>query len=112
KYLLNRTSEDGTDLGPKLIQLFEVLNTEEKLRQRNLDEELAKFPYINGNLFKDRIDVPSFDSKMRDLLIEASEFNWSKVSPAIFGSLFQSVMNEEERRSSGGHYTIEANIMK
>jgi len=112
KYLKNRTAEDGSDLGNKMIQLFEVLDTEEKSRQLHLDEELAKFPFINGDLFHGMIETPAFDSKMRDLLIQASEFNWSKVSPAIFGSLFQSVMNEEERRESGGHYTQESNIMK
>jgi hypothetical protein len=112
KYIKNRTSEDGTDLGGKLIQLFQVLNKSYDLRQTNLDEDLAKFPYINGSLFKDNISIPQFDSKMRNLLIEASDFNWSKISPAIFGSLFQSVMNSEDRRDSGSHYTSEKNIMK
>ena len=112
KYIRNRTSEDGSDLGAKLIQLFQVLNKPIDSRQSNLDEDLAKFPFINGNLFKDNISIPAFNSKMRNLLIEASEFNWSKVSPAIFGSLFQSVMNPEERRKGGSHYTSEANIMK
>jgi len=112
KYIKNRTSEDGSDLGGKLIQLFQVLNKSTNLRQTNLDEDLAKFPYVNGSLFKDTISIPSFDSKMRDLLIEASDFDWSKVSPAIFGSLFQSVMNSEERRKGGSHYTSEENILK
>ena len=112
KYFKNRTSEDGSDLGAKLIQLFQVLNKDEDSRQSNLDEDLAKFPFINGNLFKENIDIPAFNSKMRNLLIEASEYNWSKVSPAIFGSLFQTVMNPEARRESGSHYTSEFNIMK
>ena len=112
KYLKDRTSEDGSDLGAKLIQLFQVLNKSVDSRQSNLDEDLAKFPFINGNLFKDNISIPAFNSKMRNLLIEASEFNWSKVSPAIFGSLFQTVMDPEERREGGSHYTSEANIMK
>ena len=111
-YLSNRTSEDGSDLGNKLIQLFQVLNTPEKSRQLYLDEDLTKFPYIDGNLFNEMIVIPAFDSKTRSLLIEASNFNWEKVSPAIFGSLFQSVMNKDERRESGGHYTQESNIMK
>ena len=112
KYFKNRTSEDGSDLGAKLIQLFQVLNKEQNSRQSNLDEDLAKFPFINGNLFKENIDIPAFNSKMRNLLIEASEYNWSKVSPAIFGSLFQTVMNPEARRESGSHFTSESNIMK
>lgn len=112
KYFKNRTEEDGSDLGAKLIQLFQVLNKDESSRQSNLDEDLAKFPFINGNLFKENIDIPAFDSKMRNLLIEASEYNWSKVSPAIFGSLFQTVMNSVERREGGSHYTDESNIMK
>ncbi len=113
KYIKNRTSEDGADLGGKLIQLFQVLNKPTDLRQTNLDEDLAKFPYINGSLFKDDIsNIPQFDSKMRNLLIEASDFDWSKISPAIFGSLFQSVMNSEERREGGSHYTSEENILK
>ena len=111
-YLKDRTSEDGSDLGSKLIQLFQVLNKPVDSRQSNLDEDLDKFPFINGNLFKENISTPAFNSKMRNLLIEASDFNWSKVSPAIFGSLFQSVMNPEERRGGGSHYTSEANIMK
>ena len=112
KYIKNRTSEDGTDFGGKLIQLFQVLNKPEDSRQTNLDEDLAQFPYINGSLFKDVISIPAFDSKMRNLLIEASDFDWSEISPAIFGSLFQSVMNPEERRDSGSHYTNEENIVK
>jgi hypothetical protein len=112
KYIKNRTSEDGADLGGKLIQLFQVLNKPQDSRQTNLDEDLAKFPYVNGSLFKDNVSTPQFDSKMRNLLIEASDFDWSKISPAIFGSLFQSVMNSEERRQGGSHYTSEENIMK
>jgi hypothetical protein len=112
KFLKTRTSVDGSDLGGKLVELFQVLNTPVEKRAKNLDEDLAAFPYINGNLFQDSIAIPSFDSKMRDLLINACEFNWSKVSPVIFGSLFQSVMNGEERHSSGGHYTKRKNIMK
>ena len=111
-YLLNRTSEDGSDLGAKLIQLFEVLNKKEDSRQANLDMELAKFPYINGNLFNDRISIPAFNSEMRSLLIRASCFNWAGVSPAIFGSLFQSVMDGEQRHETGAHYTGEENILK
>ena len=111
-YLVNNMGEDSTNFGPKLIQLFQVLDTKEDERQENMDEDLAKFPYINGNLFKGAISVPVFDSKMMELLISASESDWSKVSPAIFGSLLQSVMDSKERREAGAHYTSEENILK
>ena len=97
-YLEERTREDGSDTGPMIAQLFEVLDTPEDARQANLDEDLARFPYVNGDLFKDPIRTPAFNSEMRERLIEAGRFNWSGISPAIFGSLFQSVMDKEERR--------------
>ncbi|MBP2534860.1 class I SAM-dependent DNA methyltransferase [Agrobacterium tumefaciens] len=111
-FLENRTGEDGSDLGGWLAQLFQVLDTREDLRATTLDSDLAQFPYINGDLFKEPLRIPSFDSKMRKRLIEASQFDWSAISPAIFGSLFQSVMNKQERRTQGAHYTTEKNIMK
>ena len=111
-FLETRTSTDGTDTGPLLTQLFEVLDTPENKRQTNLDEDLARFPYVNGGLFLDPIRTPAFNSDMRERLIEAARFNWSGISPAIFGSLFQSVMNKIERRKAGAHYTTEKNIMK
>ena len=111
-YIENRTLEDGADLGGQIDRLFSVLNTKEDKRQKKLDTDLGKFKYINGNLFEKRLPTADFDSKMRQLLIKACEFNWSKVSPAIFGSLFQSVMNKEDRRKKGSHYTTEENILK
>ena len=112
EFIEARTKEDGSDLGALLNQLFEVLDTPEDQRQSNLDEDLTRFPYVNGSLFADPIRTPAFDSGMRARLIEAARFNWSGISPAIFGSLFQSVMNREERRKAGAHYTTEKNIMK
>lgn len=112
EFLETRTSVDGSDMGPLLTQLFEVLDTPEDQRQVNLDEDLARFPYVNGSLFSDAIRTPAFNSAMRERLIEAAQFNWSGISPAIFGSLFQSVMNKEDRRKAGAHYTTEKNIMK
>ena len=103
---------DGSDTGRLLNELFDVLNTPKERRQRTLDEDLAAFDYINGQLFAERLPAPAFDSGMRSLLIAACEFSWDAISPAIFGSLFQSVMNARERRSSGAHYTTEKNIMK
>jgi hypothetical protein len=111
-FLQNRTKEDGSDVGPLLNQLFEVLNTERPDRQNNLDEDLAQFPYVNGDLFAERLRAPSFDGKMRNQLIEACEFKWDAISPAIFGALFQAVMEPVERRRKGAHYTTELNILK
>lgn len=110
--LENRTREDGSDLGGWLSQLFQTLNTPENRRPRTLDADVARFPYVNGDLFRDPLLIPSFNSNMRTRLIEACQFDWSAISPAIFGSLFQSVMNAEERRNQGAHYTSEKNILK
>ncbi len=111
-FIQARTSEDGADLGPWLAQLFQVMDTTEDARTATLDEDLARFPYVNGDLFHGRLDIPSFDSAMRKLLLDACRFDWSNISPAIFGALFQSVMNPEERRAQGAHYTTEKNILK
>ena len=112
-YLLEeRTNENGADLGSFFNTLFQILDTPETKRQTTLDEDLRAFPYVNGDLFKERIDLPFFNKEMRQIVIEACSMDWSKVSPAIFGSLFQSVMNPEERRNLGAHYTSEQNIMK
>ena len=110
--LENRTRADGTDLGGWMAQLFQVLNTPEDQRSANLDADLARFPYVNGDLFRDPLLIPSFDSTMRGLLIDAGHFDWSNISPAIFGSLFQSVMDKDQRRAQGAHYTTEKNILK
>jgi len=112
EYVEDRTQEDGSDLGPKLAQLFEVLNTPEANRQRTLGEELKSYPHVNGKLFADRLPAPAFDRAMREKLLEACHFDWAHISPAIFGSLFQSVMNRDERRAKGAHYTTERNIRK
>ncbi|MBB5771868.1 hypothetical protein HNP47_001872 [Brevundimonas vesicularis] len=111
-YIQDRTAEDGSDLGPKLIHLFQVLNTPTDKRQKSLDEDLNRFPYINGDLFAEVLPIPDFDRAMRERLLEACGFSWQKISPAIFGALFQSVMNAKERRQKGAHYTTEKNILK
>ncbi len=110
--LENRTQEDGSDLGGWLAQLFQVLNTPVDRRSTILDEDLARFPYVNGDLFREQLLIPSFNPEMRQRLIDACHFNWSEISPAIFGSLFQSVMDKDERRAQGAHYTTEKNILK
>ncbi|EKE21559.1 MAG: DNA methyltransferase [uncultured bacterium] len=111
-YLENRTSEDGSDTGMHIATLFQTMNTSPEKRQATLDEELSQFPYVNGGLFAEQITYPSFNSEMRKRLIEACAFDWSKISPAIFGSLFQSVMDKDARRHLGAHYTSEKNILK
>ena len=111
-FLEEKSAEDGSNLGAMLAQLFQILDTPEAERQTTLDEDLRAFPHVNGELFRERFDFPSFDRKMRKLLIEACGFDWAKVSPAIFGSLFQSVMDPAKRRNLGAHYTSEKNILK
>jgi hypothetical protein len=91
-YIRDRTQEDGSDVGPRLGQLFEVLNTPREKRLKTLDADFEAFEYINGDLFKERLPLPAFNRDMRDKLLFACSFNWQKISPAIFGSLFQSVM--------------------
>ena len=110
--LETRTREDGSDLGPALARLFQVLNTPVGQRQAKLDEDLARFPYVNGDLFAARLTIPDFDAAMRSTLIDACRFDWAAISPAIFGALFQSVMDAAERRAQGAHYTTEKNILK
>lgn len=112
EYIEQRTNIDGSDLAAKLQELFQVLNTPKENRFKNLDEQLADFPCVNGKLFVEILPMASFDSKMRQALLNCCYMDWSKISPAIFGSMFQSVMNPKERRNLGAHYTSETNILK
>lgn len=111
-YIEARTREDGSDLGPCIAQVFRILDTEPEKRLKNISEDLSAFPHVNGELFKEAEDAASFDSASRDILLHCARFNWGSVSPAIFGSLFQSVMESGERRALGAHYTSEKNILK
>jgi hypothetical protein len=111
-FLLDRTAQDGSDLGLRLEQLFRVLNADAPQRQRNLDEELRDFPYVNGELFAERLEFAEFNADMRNGLLACCRFRWETISPAVFGSLFQAVMDSKERRRIGGHYTAEKNILK
>jgi hypothetical protein len=111
-YLRDRTSSDGSDLGPKLGQLFQVLDTPEAERQKTLEEELAAFPYVNGELFREPLPIPAMDSGLRSLVIESSTPDWRKVSPEIFGAMFQAILDPELRKVFGAHYTSEENILK
>lgn len=111
-FIEERTNEDGSDLGPRLAQLFQVLNTPTEQRNKTLDEQLAAFPYVNGKLFAETLPMADFNRAMREALLEACALDWSGISPAIFGSLFQSIMNDTARRNLGAHYTSEENILK
>ena len=111
-YIEQKTAEDGADLAAHLSQLFYILNTPAARRLKNLDEHLSLFPYVNGKLFEEHLPYAAFDSTMRTVLLNCCALDWSKISPAVFGSLFQSVMNPKERRNLGAHYTSEKNILK
>jgi hypothetical protein len=111
-YVENGTKEDGSDLGVHLARLFDVLNTPPERRQKNLDETLAAFPYVNGDLFAENLGFADFNRDMRNALLAAGHFDWSAISPAIFGSLFQAIMEPKERRQIGAHYTSERDILK
>ena len=112
EYLDRRTAEDGSDLGPRLTRLYEVLNTPLADRSSALDEQLAELPYVNGRLFAELLPIPDFNAAMRTLLLAATRLDWAAISPAIFGSLFQSIKDKDARRHLGEFYTTEANILK
>ena len=111
-FVHDRTSDDASDLGAQLAMLFQVLNTPEAERPKNLDQTLVDFPYINGGLFSENLRIAAFTPDMRHALIKAMRFGWAAISPAVFGSLFQSVKSKELRRELGEHYTPEKTIMK
>ena len=111
-WIEERTAPDGADLGPQLAQLFQTLNTPEDKRSKMLDEQTAAFPYINGKLFAEMLPIADFDLAMREALLDCCALDWSAISPAIFGALFQSIMDAKARRNIGAHYTSEENILK
>lgn len=99
----------------KLVKLFEVLDTKPEVRDPYMDEELAAFPYVNGGLFADEhIEIPRFTDEIVSLLLHnaSEDFDWSGISPTIFGAVFESTLNPETRRSGGMHYTSLENIHK
>ena len=107
-----RTEPDGSDLAPKLAELFQVLNTPQEKRLTLRDESIAAFPYVNGGLFAEALPIAAFSAEMRAALLKCGELDWSKISPAIFGAMFQGVMDEKARHDLGAHYTSEENILK
>lgn len=111
-FIEKRTAPDGSDLGPQLARFFHVLNTPRDKRQKNLDEDLAQLPYVNGQLFSEHLGFAEFNMPMRNALAACCAFKWNRISPHIFGALFQSVMQPKERRQIGAHYTSERDILK
>ncbi len=112
EYIDLHTKEDGSDLAMHIAWIFHTLNTPNEKRFKNLDENSVQFPYVNGKLFEETVQPAAFDKQMREMLLKACAFDWGKISPAIFGSMFQAVMNQTERRNLGAHYTSEKNIQK
>jgi len=112
KYINDRTNADGSDLAMHLGQIFDTLNKPKENRLKNIDETLNKFPYVNGTLFEERLEIAAFDSGMRKTLLKCCTLDWSQIKPEIFGAMFQSVKDKETRRELGEHYTSEANILK
>lgn len=100
------------NLGPQLSSLFDVVNRPDGRARRNVPESLARFPYINGGLFEDPLPTEYFTPEMREALLAACRFRWTRISPAVFGSMFQMVKSREARRAAGEHYTTEGNILK
>jgi N-6 DNA Methylase len=109
-----KTRSDGSDVGGRIALIFRILNQREDERQQNLDADIAALPYVNGHLFEARYDPPEFDADARKKLLKCCSYDWSEVSPAIFGAMFQMVMDEDDgrRRAIGAHYTSEKNILK
>ena len=112
RFIAQRTSIDGSDLAQQLAAVFQTLNTPPERRLANLDESLAKFPYVNGGLFAETLPIAAFSADMRKALLDCAALDWSKISPAIFGAMFQGVMDEKARHDLGAHYTSEENILK
>ena len=105
---------EAKDLRRALRDLFEVLNTPKEKRSKYLQEELAAFPYTNGGLFEEQIEIPQFTEELKESLLQNAslDFDWSEISPTIFGAVFESTLNPETRRSGGMHYTSIENIHK
>lgn len=115
--LKNEARSDGSNLNEVFTTLFDTLNTKD--RSSRLPESYAAFAYINGDLFSQSIRIPYFDENLYHLVVQCNNLDWSEISPAIFGSMFQSVLDiddtsnsDDKRREFGAHYTSEKNILK
>ncbi|MDR1827857.1 MAG: N-6 DNA methylase, partial [Methylobacteriaceae bacterium] len=111
---VDNSRPDGADLSDRLNRLFDVLNMPPEVREKRslLAADLKQFPYVNGGLFADRLPPADFNARMRATLIDCCSFDWHAISPAVFGAMFQGVMDAEKRRELGAHYTSEENILK
>ncbi|MEE9311956.1 MAG: type IIL restriction-modification enzyme MmeI, partial [Planctomycetota bacterium] len=116
RIIIENSKSDGSNLGPNLAQMFRVLDKPQDKRQTRLPEELKTLPWVNGELFSEKLEFAAFDGPMREALIKCCNFDWSRISPAVFGSLFQSIMSgdtgSKKRREVGAHYTSERDILK
>jgi type I restriction-modification system DNA methylase subunit len=112
KNLVKDTHDSGSDLGPRLSQLFLILNSPKNARRGPLDPMLIEFPYVNGGIFSENLASINFNSPMRKALMQACDYDWSQINPTIFGALFQNIKSKEERHANGEHYTTEPNIEK
>jgi hypothetical protein len=110
--LVEDTNPEGTDLGPRIANLFALLDTQKNDRKGPQDPLMVDFPYVNGGVFEERIEVINFNGPMREALIDCCNYDWSKINPTIFGALFQNIKSKDDRRALGEHYTTEANIEK
>jgi hypothetical protein len=111
-YIRDRTIEDGTDLALRIERIFDTLNRDKDKRSTAIDEQLDRFPYVDGGLFEERLAPADFTSAIRRTLLECCAFDWGQIKPEIFGAMFQGVMDEAKRRALGEHYTAEHNILK
>ncbi|MFC5177331.1 class I SAM-dependent DNA methyltransferase [Nocardioides taihuensis] len=110
-FIKDHTERDGSDIAARLNALFRALDTAPNQR-KGLAPELAAFPYVNGGIFDEKINLPDLDNDFRKAILDACAVDWSTISPAIFGSMFQSVRDAQTRRELGEHYTSEENILK
>lgn len=110
-FIHHRTSADGRDIGARLNDLFDHLRRPTPAARRGKDD-LVDFPYINGGIFEDAFQLPELGQEFRDVVLDACAVDWSTVSPAVFGSMFQAVRDTRTRREVGEHYTSEENILK
>lgn len=106
--IANNTAENGSDLHLFFQDLFAKLNS----RKSDFPSSVKAFPYVNGGLFKDKIKLPKFSKKSRDILLDSGNLNWDEINPDIFGSMIQAVADPEERSGLGMHYTSVPNILK
>ena len=111
-FIAEHTDADGSNLRGRLLEAFAAADTDTKNRPKDLSPGLRDLPYINGGIFSDELRMPDLDGDFRKALLETCRFDWGQISPAVFGSMFQTVKTKEARRHLGEHYTTEENILK